>query len=139
MEKNNMGKDNRVTYIYIGFTHFILFFLLFYVTGYLEGMGEQVPFSLEAFVQPFFGDMWLVSSLLTCLLLLDIWWYHTSLIPLAMKDEKNHLMAVVFPSAMSVFGFFIGVLELNPWASIPFFAVGFGHYLYGYMKVTQPT
>lgn len=128
------SKNSNLTYLAVGFAYPILLFLLFVISGMT---GETVPFSLNAFIDPYFGTYGILSMLLVFVCLLDLYWYHMVFMPTALSNKKNHLLIVAFPEVIVIFGFVIGLLTNNPWAAMPFFLVSFANYAYGYRKVAD--
>ena len=130
-----MIKENeRLIFLSLSSIYPLLFFLLFYL-GTVRG--ESVPFSIQAFAQPYSGGFAFMSLVFAALSFLDLGLYHAILLPKYLNNPKTHLLAIVFPEVIAIFGFIIGFFNNNPWAAIPFFALGFANYAYAYLKISQ--
>ncbi|MBU0532773.1 hypothetical protein KKB44_04745 [Candidatus Micrarchaeota archaeon] len=127
---------NIPIYLALGFTHIIFLFLVFIIPGMV---GTAIPFSFNAFIEPFFGDKGLIYSLFVVLLIMDMSWFHFNLLPKALeiKDPKAYPMVLSVPSIFGIFGLVITSVEANSWVALPFIFLGFAHYVYAYTKITQ--
>ncbi len=119
--------------LYIGALYVIFPLLSFYV---VDMMGEPVPFSIDAFFQPYTGDYAVLFSALITLGFLDLVWYHANFRKF-LANSRNHMLLLVLPEVFNVFGFLMAVLEMNPWAPVPFYVIGFGHFVYAYVNIMR--
>ena len=107
--------------------------MLYYVVN-SGPFGEPVPLSLEAFIEPFSS---IVAIAIGVIAVLDMVYYHVSVLPMAAKTPKLHMLAVVFPEVVAIMGFIIGFMHLNFWVALPFFALGFANTLYAYSRISE--
>ena len=87
--------------IYIAMMFPLLLFVLFYVTGLREG---AVPFSSDAFIQPYFSGESLVSSVLAAIALSHVLLFHLYILPMFLKDQKTHIVALASSEMTALFG-----------------------------------
>lgn len=128
--------QNRMMYLALAGIYPVLFFVLMV---YSSAAGEGVPFSLEAFVQPYSGPMAMISAVLAGLAIADVFVYYFLFYSKYVNDPRSHMLLVVYPEAIALFGFIIAFLNLNPWAAVPFFALAFGIYAFVYLRISaQP-
>ncbi|MFH0737661.1 MAG: hypothetical protein V1827_03850 [Candidatus Micrarchaeota archaeon] len=113
----------------------LLIFALFYIASLNP---DSVPFSSDAFIQPYFGEKALVSTTLLFVAALEIPLYYFMFYSKYAGDPSKRLLLITFPSVFAVFGFVIGFLNLNPWAALPYAALGFSIYAIAYIKTLTP-
>lgn len=126
--------NERLMFLGLGSMHLALFFLMLYVANL---GGQAIPFSPDAFIQPYFSQFPLLAMILLALILPELYYYYFMLVPSALPNPKQHLILLVMPEIFAVFGFVIGFFYKNPWAALPYFVLGVANYIYGYMKITQ--
>jgi len=113
----------------------LLFLLILFYISYLSG---GIPaFSLNAISQPYEGEQATASMVLAVLALAYVPIYFFFLMPRFLAPAPNEIVVLVMPETISIAGFIIGILNRNPWAAIPFLALGFGCYVYAYLKVRE--
>jgi hypothetical protein len=54
-----------------------------------------------------------------------------------LKDQKTHLVALASSEMTALFGFVIGFMNINPWASLPYFAVSLANFGYAFVRISQ--
>jgi hypothetical protein len=123
-------------YLTLGTVYPILLFILFTISS---AKGSMMPFSLGAIIQPYIAANAIVSIILALAAVADIAVYYLMFYSKGINDPKNHLLLLTFPEVIGIFGFLIGVLNSNPWAAVPFFAIGFAIYAFVYVRISGQT
>jgi hypothetical protein len=124
---------NKMVFLSLAGMYPILLFVLFLTSS---TMGEMVPFSPAAFMQPYSGPYATISLVLAFLALADVFVYYFMFYKKYLDEPKSHLLLLVYPEAIALFGFIIGFLNSNPWSALPLFAVAFSIYAYVYMRIS---
>lgn len=108
--------------------------ILFMVSG---NSGNAVPFSPGAFIQPYSGEQSSIAIALGAVAVLDFLLMNLYFIPLCLKSLGNELPALSVTETFGIFGFIIGFMNSNPWAAVPYLAIGLGNYVYVYSKLNE--
>ena len=120
----------RLVKLYLGIIYPILLLALFFLFSI-------VPFSIDAFTQPYYGEGAGIAIMLAALSLGYLLIYHAYLLPMFLKRPASHIVAIALPQTIAILGFYIGFINANPWAALPFFLVAFLNYVHAYLKVRE--
>ncbi len=111
------------------FLAFAMIYVLLLGSLFFLYLGNMPTPSFEALIQPYTGQNSLMSIMLAFLVIPELFIIsYMSMKLSAIPGARMTLLA--FPEVIAVFGFMIGILNKNPWAPVPFFALGFAIYAY---------
>jgi hypothetical protein len=111
------------------FLSFALTYLALFGVLFLMYSKEMPQPSFEALLQPYIGGKSTVSIIFALITIPELFICFYMFGQLS-KNPANHMTVLVFPEVIALFGFIIGILNHNPWASMPYIALGFAVYAF---------
>ncbi len=109
--------------------------LLFIVLLFMPAPTQKAPLSMDAFIQPYLSPQATVPIALGALGLAYAALYAVLLFPLYSKQKGGEPALFAMSQMPAIFGFVIGFISADPWASLPFFAVSLALYAYAFVRL----
>lgn len=122
---------NNLVAIYCALALPILLAVLFFISG------GHTPLSGGVFAQPYYGENSAASLAIAAVALVHAVLFHILILPLFLGDPNTHPAALASSEMTAMLGFALGLINLNFWSALPYFAVSFANFAYAYVKIAR--
>ena len=122
--------EKNMIYLAMGGIYALLLFAVFFVVSSMDAIPPP-----ESFLEPFMGPDSLIAIAIAAVSIMHLAWYHVFMFRNWLSNPRAHMLLLVLPETYAIFGFALGFFYMNPWASVPFVALGFANYAYAFIRI----